>query len=1128
MMFKLKSIPKYSKLPALLLTILSLILLSSGILKAQIDPTVEWANTLLKGESIGGNLYVFDVVEDAPGNTYISGWFTGAADFDPSANSYPMTSYGQWDLFLAKYDASGALVYAVQAGSSNIDIGLSVAVDSDGNAYVSGFIEGDATVTSYDGTAIEVIGASTSVPFFAKYDVNGQLVHAHSLTGNNGQGRANDITIANDGSIIVVGEFSGTIDFDLGSGVESRTAASGIIEGFIARYDQTGDLDLVVATSSTSYTFINSINVDENLNMIVGGTFSGTTNFDPNGSSTLVSGGTVDIFFARYDYDGNYVYRKGLRGSGSNEFGYFGDITLDTAGNIYLTGNVLGTYDIDPSNGPSEEFYITSPVGSDEMFFAKYNVVGQFQYAKKLTGNAESKGIDIGDNDQLFITGSFGGTVNFDGSGGVFNMISNGGQDVFVARYTSVNGNISSAMSFGGSGVDGGEAITVNNTTGKIKVVGTFKNTVDFDPSGAASNLTAGGSFSNGFLGQYASIGQFQQVGQLGQYGSSIPNGNYDHYVNAITMDNNENLIIAGAFSGDVDFDPGQGLAELSGNIYSEVFVAKYDKDGSYKWAFKLDGDGELMELFDVETDNAGNIYIIGTFNANSLDLDPSSGQSVITNTSSKGVFLAKYNAGGALVYANGFQANDITDLVVDNSGNAFISGSFGGTLDMDPSAGVSNVNAPVGYFNSYVAKYDAAGGLLFANSYSGNGNSRATAVTLDKLGRFYVTGFFDNTIDVDLNSSTQVLDANNGDLFVVKYANDGSYLSSINMGGGTYVRAIAVDDDMNMIIAGSYYLDLTLDPTGGSAGNITIDPSGSDDLFLAKYNESGTLIFAHGFPSAGYHDEVDIVVDRMNDIYMAGYFYETIDFDPNLGIANLPGSSRGDGFLAKYSPTGNYVYAVRTDCSGYAAFGDVEIDNKGGIFLAGHFDEHMDIEYGAGIYNLFSLNDITAFMVKYVDCIIEDIEVTASGTSLIVTGNYDSYQWLLNGQPIAGALANSYTLTSSGNYSVQVSSGNCTASSTQRSYTLDGGTIGIEDIENINSFKLYPNPSIGLVTIELNAGASISNVNVLDLSGRVVKQVELEGQLLKLDLSAYGAGIYFVEVTTEGGRSIQKLVLTK
>lgn len=1093
---------------------------------AQQMPTVEWATAFLQDEGTGGDLFVFDVAEDASGNTYVTGRFSESADFDPSPNNYSMTSYGQVDMFLAKYNASGALVYAVQTGSAAYDMGLAVAVDDNGNAYVSGFIEGDATVTSFDKTAIEIDGPGGTNPFFAKYDAAGQVVFVHSLTGTGSYGRANGITIAPDGSFIVVGEFGGTIDFNVGSGVETRTVASGITEGFIAKYDEAGVLSFVVATTSTISTRINSIDVDENANMIVGGTFSGVSNFDPDGSSTLTSGGAIDIFFARYDYDGNYVYRKGLRGSGSSQFGYFGDIALDTAGNVYLTGNVLGTYDIDPSNGPSEEFYISSVSNADVMFFAKYNVVGQFQYAKDVTGDAEAKGIDIGDDDQIYITGYFGGTVNFDGSGGVFNGVGNGVQDVFVASYNNINGNISNVISFGGSGADGGEAITVNNTTGKIKVVGAFKNTVDFDPTGlGTSNLTAGGSFNNGFIGQYSSIGHIQQVGQLGRYNN--PSNTFQS-VSSVKLDDMDNIYIGGLFSGSIDFDPSiAGNTTLSSSgAFGDLFLAKYDKDGTYQWVFSLTSSSSRAELTDVQIDSIGNVYIIGEYTGSTLDLDPSGGVTNVTNSGSKAVFLAKYSPAGSLIYANGFQTDNLLGLAVDKSGNAVITGSFGGTLDINPGGGVNNIVAANNAFTAYVAKFDPTGALVFANSYGGVGNSSGYAVAIDKNDGIYVTGFFDNMIDVDLNAGAQTLDANDGLMFVAKYDKDGNYVNAFNMANGALGTSIAVDDDLNIIVSGLYSFDVNLDPAGSSAGEIEIDPSGTDDIFLAKYTSTGALVFANGLNGPLGQTQFCLAVDKMQHIYIAGSLYQTVDFDPSSGVANLTGVY--DNYIAKYSPSGNYIYAVAAEANSYSELLGLDIDDKGGIFVGGYIDDRIDLEPGAGIYDLSSNLGSTGFFAKYVDCEIGEILVTASGSSIRVASNYDTYQWLLDGQPIAGALGSSYTLTSSGNYSVRVSSGSCTASSVEKSYTLNGGVIGVEELEQTNSFTIYPNPSTGFVTIELNQDASMSIINVLDLSGRVVQQIETDSPLIRLDLSASGAGVYFVEVANDKGKSIQKLVLTE
>ena len=217
----------------------------------------------------GNNVQTRSVAVDGSGNVYITGYFDYTADFDPGAGVANLTALGyNTNIFLAKYTASGAYVYAKAIYGSNTGQGLAIAVDGSSNVYLSG-------------------------------------------------------------------NYSGTADFDPGAGTVNLTSAGGS-DIFLARYDASGNYVWAKSMGGTSNDIGRGIVLDASANIYMVGEFSTTVDFDPGMATVnLTSAGSNDIFLAKYDASGNYVYAKGM-GSTGIDIGH--GIAIDASSNAYITG----------------------------------------------------------------------------------------------------------------------------------------------------------------------------------------------------------------------------------------------------------------------------------------------------------------------------------------------------------------------------------------------------------------------------------------------------------------------------------------------------------------------------------------------------------------------------------------------------------------------------------------------------------------------------------------------------------------------------------------------------------------------------------------------------------------------
>ena len=228
-----------------------------------------------------------------------------------------------------------------------------------------------------------------------------------------------------------------------------------------------------------------SIVTDVSGNIFITGAFVGTVDFDPGGGTfNLTTNNLDDIFVLKLDAGGNFIWANSM-GGGSADYGH--SITTDDSGNVYVTGGFGSMVDFDPG---VNNFNLTSN-GDFDIFVHKSDASGNFVWAKSMGGISTDVGRSITTDGAVYVTGHFEDTVDFDPGINNFNLISNGGNDVFIQKLDA-GGNFIWARSMGGLSSDLGLSITID-PAGNVYGVGSFQDTVEFDPSAVTFNLTSNG-----------------------------------------------------------------------------------------------------------------------------------------------------------------------------------------------------------------------------------------------------------------------------------------------------------------------------------------------------------------------------------------------------------------------------------------------------------------------------------------------------------------------------------------------------------------------------------------------------------------------------------------------------------
>lgn len=441
-----------------------------------------------------------------------------------------------------------------------------------------------------------------------------------------------------------------------------------------------------------------SITTDASGNTIITGDCDNTIDFDPGpGVFNLTAHSSGDAFVAKYSATGSFLWAFIL---GGTDIDIGEALATDAAGNIYLGISFGNTIDMDPGAGVAN---FTSP-GFSSSVIAKYDANGNYLWGFMLAslGSSGISGIATDGSNNVYFTGSYHGTVDFDPGPAVNNLVSNGNSDIFFAKYDG-NGNYIFAKSFGAGAFDTGSFIELDGS-GNIFVSGYYRLTVDFDPGPGVANITASGTLNDIFFAKYDAAGNYLWAHSLGSTSNDIPGG--------IGIDPSGNVIVTGGFQGGFDFDPGPGTANLT-SMGRDIFIAKYDVNGNYVWAKRIGSTG-TETAYAITGDGSGGFYISGEFSA-TVDFDPDAPVANLTSAGSTDIFIARYTSSGVLVHAGqlGGLFGDLSmDMEAIDANDVVITGYFQGTADFDPGPGVSNLTS-AGSFDIFFGRYRSVTGAL-------------------------------------------------------------------------------------------------------------------------------------------------------------------------------------------------------------------------------------------------------------------------------------------------------------------------------------------------------------------------------------------------------------------------------
>jgi len=517
-------------------------------------------------------------------------------------------------------------------------------------------------------------------------------------------------------------------------------------------------------------------------------------------------------------------------------------------------------------------------------------------------------------------------------------------------------------------------------------------------------------------------------------------------------------------------------------------------------WSYSIGGNQDDM-CYDMEISTSGNIYLTGGI-CNSVDFDVKGKSTIVKalGTNMSDIFITMYDSNMDLINAfalPGTEWDYATDLEIDELNNIYISGSYFGTVDFDPSQEEYKLSAPDPMF--FIAKYDSTGVFKWANIYRKNNpymglsgsvmfsdeNSNIylstpdTLMKVDKDGRTIWSAPANGLAEFDGKSSFYILSGistpnfpeHNDRLFLTKIDTSGSELFTkeiITNSSNGVSGSLFYDNSSNLIISGMFWgtcafigIDDTITMTNtrtycclprGACGDCP-----SHNWYLAKFDTSGNIKWVYDF---GDHAPNPIIIETTSDgkIFTLGFLNFSADFDHTDKDQQLINDGYGY-YIAKYDESCIFLAATEFMGGSYNDYiGNFRIIDDSVAYICGHFFNTIDLNLDKGISGLSAGPPEDIFIAKYSDFDIKDFTILKE-----------------------------------------------------------------TEIKSATQLLVYPNPTSGLFIIEHNAG-SIEKVTIQNINGQTVLAVNnYKGN--PIDLSSFSDGLYLVVIHTSVESFVEKII---
>ncbi len=751
------------------------------------------------------------------------------------------------DILIVKLDGSGNILWNKKIHLRSFDTGTSVVEDNDGNYVLTGFTSSD--------------NSNKSDVFFGKVDPQGNVLTKKAITITKNYDGGYSISKTADGGYIIGGEAGHSHNEDFMMLKVDQNGNKQWWKKFSDKPDNSA-YDAIEASDGNFYLVGKKriINKHEDIRIIKTNskgkkiwdkTYGGDKEdigegiIESENNTFVVVAGTFSyggVMLMKINSDGGVIWQKNY---GGDKFGGLRVYDGNSVSGRHLTKTPNGGFLVSGTKG----VFKTDSSGS--LLWNYSGVRGAFSAREAVDGSVIVTG-----------PGASGGTG-----------------DLYVVKIKSDDGSKSTGNTtctdntattttstwtkqLGTSSGDEGAGVTTDSS-GNIYVTG-------YTEGGLDGNTSSGGN--DIILVKYNSSGTKQWTKQLGTSSSDEGRG--------VTTDSSGNIYVTGLTQGGLDGNTSLGS--------SDIFLVKYNSSGTKQWTKQLGTSSSSCFTNEygyypsscgssagngVTTDSSGNIYVTG-YTVGGLDGNTSLGSSDI--------FLTKYNSSGTKQWTKqlGNSGNQHgKDVTTDSSGNIYVTGYTAGGLDG---------NTELGVWDIFLVKYNSSGTKQWTKQLGTSSSDQGNSVTTDSSGNIYVTGVTYNYLD----GNTGIGGA--GDIFLVKYNSSGTkqWTKQLGTSSRDEGKGVTTDSSGNIYVTG---YTVGLENYIGLDGNTSL---GTTDIFLTKYNSSGTKQWTKQFGTSSMDEGTGVTTDSSGNIYVTGSTYLG-------GLDGNTSSGSYDIFLVKYNSDG-------------------------------------------------------------------------------------------------------------------------------------------------------------------------------------------------------------------------------
>ncbi|MHA2254292.1 MAG: SBBP repeat-containing protein, partial [Candidatus Kariarchaeaceae archaeon] len=640
-------------------------------------------NGLVYSTYLGGNSY--DEAKSITIGTNESVYLTGetASTNFPVKNAYQMNNNGNKDVFITQINATGnGLMYSSYLGGSGFDYGKGITMDRTASIYIGG------STTSTDFPTINgfqnSFGGGITDAFITKINASGDVIIYSTYIGGDGSENGQDIVVDDLGHTSITGETYSS-DFPTKHAFQDFQGESDVFVSALA-IDNFGSIYVIGQSQSLDFPTINA--------------------YQDNSAGT-------DLIAFKISRDKFSSY---LGGSDIDQ-GY--DITIDSIGNIYVTGY---TFSPDfPTKNPLQTFQTW------DAFVTKLDAISyEIVYSTYLGGDATDygKGIAVDDLGNVYVCGD-----TYSSNFPILNPYQQdlGTADVFVTKLNSTGNGLIYSTFLGGIGIDYSNGIILDNEN-NVYVAGATSS-LDFPIVNGYQSIYNGG-FWDGFVSKLNNSGN-------GLIYSTYLGGNADDGVNGIALDMQGNTYVTGSTTSSnfTTQNPYQTYQDRQ-----DIFITKLNATGNGLVFSTYLGGNETESGIDIDIDNSHNVYITGE--TDSLNIPVMNGYQTSFAGGQNDGYLAKLNStGNGLVYSTYLGGNSSdrgAAIEVDEYENV----NLVGTTSSSDFPTVNSFQAFHGFRDVFVTRFNSTGnGLIFSTYLGGNNYSQVSGLVIDDGGCMYLLG---------------------------------------------------------------------------------------------------------------------------------------------------------------------------------------------------------------------------------------------------------------------------------------------------------------------------------------------------------------------------------------------------